>query len=238
VLVDNPSGGSPLLLVGDHAGNAIPAQLEMLGLAEADLCRHIGWDIGIRALGLCLAKSLDAPFIHQPYSRLVIDCNRAPEAADAMAPVSDGTPVPANRDLDAAARERRVSAIHSPYHAFIADALVRRRQSGQKTILVALHSFTPQLAGARRPWHAGILFAGGDTGFAESLLARLREHDDLSVGDNEPYRMDSTDYTIPRHAYPTPLPSAEIEVRQDLLADPEGIGRWCETLTDALGRSR
>jgi predicted N-formylglutamate amidohydrolase len=238
VLVDNPSGGSPLLLVGDHAGNAIPAQLENLGVAEADLCRHIGWDIGIRPLGACLAKGLDAAFIHQPYSRLVIDCNRAPDAADAIPPVSDRTRIPANQRLDSAARERRVSAIHRPYHSFIAGEIERRRRSGQKTILVAIHSFTPQLGGAKRPWHAGILFAGGDTDFAETLLARLREQDDLCVGANEPYRMDSTDYTIPRHAYPTLMPYAEIEIRQDLLADAEGVARWCEILTGALERSR
>jgi predicted N-formylglutamate amidohydrolase len=235
VLFDNPSGGSPLLFVGDHAGNEVPAQLQNLGLGEADLGRHIGWDIGVRALGRSLAEALDATFIHQSYSRLAIDCNRAPGAADLIPAVSDGTPVPGNRGLDAAAIARRLGEIHQPYHAAIAAELDRRRQAGRETILVALHSFTPVMAGTKRPWHAGILFAEGDTAFALALLARLRAREDLCVGDNEPYRMDMTDYTIPRHAYPNRLAYAEIEIRQDLLADREGIARWCAILAEALG---
>ena len=42
----NPHGRSPFLLVGDHAGNAIPRALGTLGLAAADRNRHIAWDIG------------------------------------------------------------------------------------------------------------------------------------------------------------------------------------------------
>jgi predicted N-formylglutamate amidohydrolase len=236
VLFDNPSGGSPLLFVGDHAGNKVPAQLQNLGLGPADLGRHIGWDIGVRALGGSLAEALDAVFIHQPYSRLAIDCNRAPGAADLIPAVSDGTAVPANQGLDEDATGRRLREIHEPYHAAIAEAVDRRRQAGRETIVVALHSFTPVMAGIRRPWHAGILFAEGDTSFAETLLARLRQRGDLCVGDNEPYRMDVIDYTIPRHAYPARLPYAEIEIRQDLLADRDGIARWRDIMVDALGR--
>ncbi len=44
--------------------------------------RHIAWDIGVAGLGERLAEALDAVFIRQAYSRLVIDCNRRPGAAD------------------------------------------------------------------------------------------------------------------------------------------------------------
>ena len=36
--------------------------------------------------------------------------------------------------------------------------------------------------------------------------------------------MDAPDYSVPRHAYAAGLPYAEIEVRQDLLADAAGVG--------------
>ena len=237
VIVENPRRSSPFLLIGDHAGNSIPARLGTLGLDAADRTRHIAWDIGTAALGQRLAAALDAVFVRQAYSRLVIDCNRAPAAADAMPDISDGTPVPGNRGLTAAERDERIRGIHAPYQAAIADEIARRRAARQPTILISLHSFTPRMNGFDRPWDAGMLYDGGDTGFAKALLARLREDAALIVGDNEPYRMDGTDHTVPRHAYPAGFAYAEIEVRQDHLASAAGIARWCGILGTALRRS-
>ena len=42
------------------------------------------------------------------------------------------------------------------------------------------------------------------------------------VGDNQPYSMDGTDFTIPHHADARGLDYLELEVRQDLLADRAG----------------
>ena len=42
------------------------------------------------------------------------------------------------------------------------------------------------------------------------------------VGDNQPYKMDEVDFTIPHHAGGRGLDYLELEVRQDLLADPAG----------------
>ena len=78
--VYNADATSPFLLVADHAGNLIPRALGRLGLAAAELQRHIGWDIGIAGLGRLLADALDATLIRQNYSRLVIDCNRPLDA--------------------------------------------------------------------------------------------------------------------------------------------------------------
>ena len=94
-------------------------------------------------------------------------------------------------------------------------------------------------AGGARPWQIGVLHDGGDPSFAQTMLAVLRREADLTVGDNEPYRMDLIDYTVPRHAYPAGLPYAELEVRQDLIADTTGQAVWAErlerVLTAALG---
>ena len=234
----NPSGPSSFLLIGDHAGNAVPRRLSRLGLDDAELGRHIGWDIGIRALGEGLAARLDAVFIHQAYSRLVVDCNRAPEAADAMPAVSDLTVVPGNADLDAEARSQRIAAIHTPYHDALSAEIGRRAAAGQATILVALHSFTPSMGGVARPWQIGILHNGAADGFAKAMLATLRRSADLTVGDNEPYRMDRIDYTVPRHAFAARLPYAEIEIRQDLLQSDAGVSEWVARLADVLPSAR
>ncbi|MEG3164174.1 N-formylglutamate amidohydrolase [Sphingomonas sp. PB2P19] len=230
----NPGGRSSFLLIGDHAGNVVPRGLGKLGVTDADLARHIGWDIGIGTLGALLAERIDAVFVRQTYSRLVIDCNRSAAQPDAIAPVSDGTPVPGNQALSDSDRAQRFTEIHEPYHRAIAAELARRDAAGRETVLVALHSFTPSMRGHDRPWHIGILHDRGDTGFAQAMLRVLRAEPQLVVGDNEPYRMDQIDYTIPRHAYPAARRYAEIEIRQDLLDTPEGCEHWAVLLARIL----
>jgi predicted N-formylglutamate amidohydrolase len=231
--IQNKAGRSSFLLIGDHAGKLVPAKLTRLGLGQADLARHIAIDIGVSALGARLAERLDACFIEQRYSRLVVDCNRQAGAPDAMAAQSDGTPVPANRAITTEERAERLREIYQPYHRAIADTLAARERAGQATVLVSLHSFTPSLAGVARPWDIGVLHDGGDVGFALALLAALRGQDGLCVGDNAPYRMDDTDYTVPHHAYPA-LPYVELEVSQRRLADAAGVAGMAEVLAAAM----
>jgi predicted N-formylglutamate amidohydrolase len=230
----NPGGSSSFLLIGDHAGNLVPAALQALGLPRTELERHIGWDIGVADLGRRLGTALDATFIAQRYSRLVIDCNRSPGRVDAMPEVSDGTAIAANSGLGEQARAARVEAIQEPYQRAIADELARRDARGERTILVALHSFTPAMQGVARPWHAGVLHDQGDTRFAMAVLDRLRGEAGLIVGDNEPYSMDVIDYTVPLHAWQAGRPYLELEVRQDLLASADGIAQWAERLARLL----
>lgn len=234
VRVINPGGRSSFLLIGDHAGNLVPRALEPFGVAQADLERHIGWDIGIAALGEVLAEALDATFIAQRYSRLVIDCNRAPEAVDAIPAVSDGTLVPANAALDAAGRAARITAIQTPYQAAIAAELARRDAVGEDTVLVALHSFTPVMRGFVRPWQIGVLHGGGNEDYARRVLAALEARGDLVVGDNEPYAMDTIDFTIPNHAFAAGRRYVETEIRQDLLTSEARIRDWAKILTEVL----
>jgi predicted N-formylglutamate amidohydrolase len=229
---------SDVLLLGDHAGNAIPASLGDLGLSGDDRRRHIAWDIGVHALGHELAAALDATFVWQPFSRLVIDCNRDPRSADAIREVSDHTPIPGNRGLDEAAREQRRQGIHAPYQRRIAQEIASRLARGVPPVIVSLHSFTPQMAGAARPWHVGILHDRGNTSLSTAMLRRLRREEALVVGDNEPYRMDGLDHTVPLHAYPADLLYVEVESRQDLLAGAEPIRAWAESFAGWLRDAR
>ena len=238
VEVLNRQGPASFLLVADHAGRLVPGKLGGLGLNEADSRRHIAWDIGVAALGEALAERLDAMLIRQRYSRLVIDCNRDPERDDAVPEVSDGTPVPANAALADAERAARVAEIHAPYHAAIAAELARRDAAGVDTVLVALHSFTPEMDGFARPWHAGVLYGGGDERFARAALAQLTAALAAPVGDNQPYAMDGIDHTVPFHCFGArraPMrPYVEFEIRQDLLGDAAAIAKWADVLGPTL----
>jgi len=234
VTVDNVNGKSPFLLVADHAGNAIPRVLGRLGIAEAECVRHIAWDIGIAGLGRLLADALDAPFIRQNYSRLVIDCNRPPGTPTSIPDISEHTPIPGNVGLSEANRKARAREIFWPYHERIEAELDRRRQAGRPAVLISLHSFTPVFKGVARPWHAAVLY-NRDPRLAHCLKALLNAEEEFTVGDNAPYAVtDATDYTIPVHAEGRRLDHVLIEIRQDLIADENGQRAWSGRLARLL----
>ena len=227
-------GASPFLLVCDHAGRRIPRRLHNLGLSAADLARHIAWDIGIAGVGRQLADRLDACLIMQPYSRLVIDCNRPPGSDTSIATSSEGTSIPENENLSAQDARLRLREIFTPYHASIAQHLDARKKAKRPTILISLHSFTPVYAGMARPWHAGVLYNRYNT-LAGALLTLLRASGELVFGDNEPYSVtDDTDYTIPVHGEQRDLTHVAIEIRQDLIGDDDGQRHWADRLAALL----
>ena len=231
----NEGGPSPLVLVADHAGAEIPRALAGLGLSASALETHIAVDIGVAALARALSDLLAAELVEQRWSRLVIDCNRDPGRPDSSPVVSDGIPIPGNGALTAEARQARRAAVFDPYHARIEAALERRiGRPGPRPILVSLHSFTPVLGGSARPWRLGVLHAG-DSPFSAAALGALREaFGAAAVGDNAPYRMDETDYTVPRHARGRGLDYLELETRQDLIADSAAAAALAAILADVL----
>jgi predicted N-formylglutamate amidohydrolase len=233
-IVLNPGAASPFLLLGDHAGRVVPARLTGLGISVGERRRHIGWDKGVAGLGAILAKTLGATFIRQRYSRLVIDCNRDPERPDAIPEVSDGLRIPGNANLTPRQRERRLEEIAAPYHARIAEELDARAARGLPTTLVSLHSFTPQMNAFARPWRFGVLHAG-DSAFSHAVLARLQAEIGADfVGDNQPYKMDEVDFTIPHHCRPRGLDYLELETRQDLVTGAAGQREVADRLTRLL----
>ncbi len=232
-----PDATSAFLLTADHAGRRIPHALGDLGVSEADRQRHIGWDIGIAGVTEQLALQLDATAILQTYSRLVIDCNRPPAAPSAFPEVSEATPIPGNHGLDDAAKHARMQAIFTPYHSMIAGEIAARSARGQRTIYIAMHSFTPVFHGHARPMHAAVLF-NRNPRFSLILADLLRAEGDLIVTENDPYAVsDATDYGVPVHAERNGLDYAELEIRQDLIATKAGEAAWATRLARLLPRA-
>jgi len=230
----NEAGAAPILLVCDHASRAVPAALDRLGLDEALLMRHIGWDIGAAEVTRSLAARLDAPAVLAGYSRLVVDCNRDLDDPSAMPQESDGVVVPGNAALSPEARRRRADAIYWPYHRAIADRLERLTSAGRVPAMISIHSFTPVMKGFVRPWHVGVLW-DADPRIPVPLLDRLRANAELVVGDNEPYSAkEPAGYTVRAHAVSAGLPHVAIEIRQDLIDTASGARRWAEILATAL----
>lgn len=232
--VDVREGRGPFVVVCEHASNRLPAALGTLGLASADLDRHIAWDPGAAAVASLLVERLGGDLVMQRYSRLVIDCNRDPALPDAITARSEYTDIPGNAGLDAAARARRVADLWTPFHAAIEQVLDKRQAAGEPTTLVTIHTFTPVYLGVRRPWHVGVI-STEERGLPDLMLAELGRDASLVVGDNEPYSAkDNVDYTIRRHGLRRGLPHVMIEIRNDQVADAAGQRAWAERLTGAL----
>ena len=232
------AGRSDFLIVADHAGARIPRSLGCLGLPEAELQRHIAWDIGALGVARRVAQILDAPLISQTYSRLVIDCNRDPEVESSIPRISERREIPGNIDLSAAQIAARRAEVFDPYHRHIRALIDARIAAGRRTILVAQHTMTDVYNSVRRDMHAAVLY-NRDRRFAGLVLDMLRRDRNLIIADNEPYFVsDETDYTIPHHAEARSLPHVEIEVRQDLVGDEPGQANWASRIARALEDAR
>jgi predicted N-formylglutamate amidohydrolase len=221
-----------LLILCDHASNALPPEYELLGLPEAEFERHIAYDIGADAVVRGMAESLGATAILSGFSRLLIDPNRGPDDPTLVMRLSDGSLIPGNARIGAEEIAERMKKFYAPYHAAITGFIDETLDLGEVPVLVSIHSFTPSWKGVPRRWQAGLLW-DKDPRLAEPLIAALKE-EGLVTGDNEPYDGALENDTMYRHGTMRGLPHALIEVRQDLISEPEGQAEWAGRLARIL----
>jgi predicted N-formylglutamate amidohydrolase len=223
---------SDIVLLCDHATNTVPPDVARgcLGLPEADMQRHIAYDVGAAGLTWLLSERLRAPAILSNFSRLVIDPNRGEDDPTLVMQIYDGSVIPGNRGLDDAEVDRRLNAYHRPYH----QATKSLVESRSRPVPVSIHSFTPRLRGRPpRPWHIGVLYAH-DRRLADPLMFRLRRERNICVGDNQPYTGSLTGDTMDRHALNNGHHHILLEIRSDLIETFETQKYWAARLTPIL----
>lgn len=226
---------SGLIVLCDHARNALPPAYGTLGLAPAEFARHIAYDIGACEVATGLAARIGAPAVMTRYSRLLIDCNRGEDDPTLIMRLSDGAVVPGNRILPPEERAHRIARYYRPYHDAVAALIDRFLAAGVVPVLLSVHSFTDAWNGVARPWHAAVLW-DKDTRLSTPLLAALRRDPALVVGDNEPYNGRLAGDCLWRHGTARGLPHALLEIRQDLIAGEGGQAAWAERIAAAMQR--
>ena len=230
----NRGGPAQMLVLCDHASNAVPASYDNLGLTEEQLGRHVAWDIGAATVAQHLADRFDAPAILAGYSRLVIDCNRHPDDPASIATVSDGVSIAGNQGLNPGEVSLRRERFFQPYHDEIRAILDDFVAAARPPVLLSVHSFTPIFDGARRPWHIGICWLADDR-MAPSVMTHLRADGSIEVGDNQPYALDpAEDYTLIEHGLRRGLAHLLVEFSQELVADAAGARHWADLLARAV----
>ncbi len=235
VRIENPSSESPLLLLCDHSGHALPEQVGQLGLHHSVFSRHVAWDIGAMEVAKLLREQFQCALVSGVYSRLLIDLNRFPDHYSWIPEVSDGIEITGNQNLSMAERKYRADTYFWPYHSAVERAVSRISTRGQVPIVISVHSFTSSLMdGRQRPWHFGILW-NEDRRLSDPLMRTLRGNPAICVGDNEPYHAgDPCGYTVKTHAEDRGHPHVLIEIRQDLIDSEVGVAKWSGILGEAL----
>lgn len=235
VEIVNATGRSPVVLLCEHAANFIPPEYQSLGLSDADLERHIAWDIGAAGVTRELSRLIDAPAFLGQYSRLLIDLNRPLASPTSIVTRSEATEIPGNAAIDTTERTLRAVRYFEPFHQAVERLLEERRRTRQPVLIVAIHSFTPTFHGEARPWQAGIIYDKG-AAFAEATLDRLRLHDTtLNAGANVPYSVAPDDYYgLLVYGDYASRPAMLVEMRQDLLSQPEQQAAWAHRLAAAI----
>lgn len=230
----NGQAAADLVFICDHASNAIPGDLDGLGLAPGDGDKHVAWDIGAAATTRRLAERFRAPAVLSGVSRLVIDCNRYLDDPASILTHSDDVEVPGNAHVTPDEAHRRAARFFHPYHDAVDGVLTRLIGLGRVPVLVSVHSCTDMMEGMQRPWHVGILWSK-DYRVAGPMIEALKRRDGVVVGDNQPYSAALIPcYTTEVHALKRGLPYVIFEIRQDLIDDEEGVARWAAILGDAL----
>jgi predicted N-formylglutamate amidohydrolase len=224
------SAGSPaqLLLLCDHAGNALPAAYGLLDLEPPLFETHIAYDIGAAQVTRALAAATGAAAVLGRFSRLLIDLNRGADDPTLVMKLSDGSIIPGNRDVGPAEIAKRIAQFHAPYHAAISEEIARL----ETPTLISLHSFTPAWKGEARPWEVGVLW-DEDGRLARPLMARLAQAGFI-VGDNEPYTGALKGDTLNVHGTRRGLSHVLIEMRQDLIGDADKAQAFAARLKPIL----
>ena len=225
-----------LLLLCDHASNALPERYGDLGLDGGQLSRHIAYDIGAAWVTRRLAEKLGAPALLTTYSRLLIDPNRGGDDPTLVMRYSDGAIVPGNARADAAEIERRRTLYWRPYREAITGQIAAMQTAGKAPMVVSVHSFTPIWRGHPRPWKFGVLW-DMDPRLPQALRKGAQTHLHFraeEIGDNEPYDGALEGDTLDACATPLGLSNALIEIRQDLIDTSANAFAFADRLAEAL----
>ncbi len=211
--VKTVAGRSSVVLVCEHASCFMPAEFKNLGVDEVVRKSHVAWDPGALAVAEGMAAMLDGTLVAGQVSRLIYDCNRPPEAPDAMPDRSEVFDIPGNAGLSAAERDRRVAVVYRPFQTALQSAIA----SLQSPVVVTIHSFTPVYKGENRATEIGVLH-DVDSRLADAMLDLAPHFTDANVQRNQPYGPENgVTHTLREHAVEAGHLNVMLEIRNDLI---------------------
>ena len=222
-----------LLLIADHASNYMPASYNGLGLSDAQLARHIAYDIGVKEFTIKLAKKLNVPAVLSKFSRLLIDPNRGVDDPTLVMRLADGEIVEGYRNIDNVEKLNRIERFYKPYDDAILKTIGRFEEP---PTLFSIHSFTPIWRGNKRSTEVGLLW-NEEYRFTKRLFDALSMDTDYIVDENRPYFGGLDGDTMDRHGLKLGLEHSLLELRQDYMSTTDGINEWVDVFASILPKT-
>jgi len=220
------------VLTCEHAGKRFPHRGGLSADDRALLNTHWGWDIGAWELTQEVSKRLNAAAIGSIWSRLWVDLNRHVGDPTLVRSEAEGRPLSWNA-IRPEEIERRLDVYYYPFHVEIDRLIARHVLHGVKPLILAVHSFTPELHGRKRNFDIGVLYEhhrGPAYRFGRALKAA-----GLRVRYNEPYSgVDGMMYSADRHGAHHRLPCLELEINQGLFDERGTAIRLARAVAPAL----
>lgn len=242
VFTHKPGTIPGLLMVAEHAGSSIPANLHNLGCDLDFSSVHFGCDIGVAAL-MDIFNTLGAETFVGNYSRAVIDPNRMEDDPTLIPPLQDGIIIPANVGISEEDKEARIAAFYRPYHQKLQELVNHHLKQTPEMLYISVHSMENRLEidsignrtdGAIRP-RIALLFKDRENDLAEAFADFFRAQGINDIGMNVPYTAKDEARPMPMFAWHQPrLPLIMIEFRNDLLRTQEDIQTHAALLMKAI----
>lgn len=205
-----------LLLTCEHGGNSIPEEFEALFHPKQDVLNaHKGYDLGALDLFEALKKQANYSRANE-ITRLLIDFNRSTHNPRIFS--ADAKKLPQEK------KEQLLNAYYLPYRRKVVDYVEKIRKTGESTLHISVHSFTPQLNGKVR--NADVTFLYDPANSFEKQFARLWRktlksiNPDMRIRYNYPYFGKSDGFTTYlRKVFPHTYAGIELEVNQAFVAE-------------------
>ncbi len=220
-----------LILSCEHASSHIPAAYAALfrsQRARRALASHRGFDPGALWVARVLSRELGAPLFCVRVSRLLIEVNRSLSHSALFSEFTSG--------LGAREAQRLVARYYAPHRERVQQAVSAELAIHHRVLHVAVHSFTPVLAGVTREADVGLLYdprRPRELALARAWGARFGAA--FRVRRNYPYRGVSDGLTTAlRKHFGHRYLGFELELNQACLVAPEGRHRLARAVRDSL----
>ncbi len=173
-----------LVFTCEHGGHRVPPSLKYLEKIQSlDFNSHYTWDPGALETTQFLSAKLEAKYFANPYSRLLIDCNRSDDNPSRFPKWT--------RTLSPKDRLEIESRVLTPYKSQVRQHVKNLLSQGQNVVLISMHSFTPFFKDKERATEIGVLyrpFKPQELILATALVSHLKDFSDFKVHHNRPYQ--------------------------------------------------
>ncbi len=237
----NEDISSPLLLLCEHGGKALPTSYGTLGVTPEVIKteRNLLYDCGTANVTRMVAQKTGSSAVIGHYSRLLVDLNRLENSPELMPLKAHGYIIEGNQDLSLEERTLRLETYYEPYHQKIEDLLAGRLSQGISPHLFSIHSYTPHVALAQAEDNSkpapdiGLLYTQ-ESPLLDILRDVFESASGISMEENYPYDLRKVSPgSLFKHGTKNNIPSVAVEISIDRLKTAEDELFWAELLTKA-----